>query len=96
MTAFEKIAVSLPVRAVQGARRAVLRGRAKSVSAYIASAVEEKEKLHDLAALLDEMLAASGGPLTSAERHSADRTLGIEASKSPRRATRATRATRVK
>jgi len=75
---------------VRGARRAVQRGRARSVSAFIASAIEEKEKLHDLAALLDEMLAASGGPLTAAERRAADRALGISPRKSPRRATRGT------
>jgi len=86
MTEFEKIAVSLPAQAVKGARRAVLRGRAKSVSAYIASALEEKTKLYDLATLLDEMLAASGGPLTTAERRAADRALGIPAKKPLRRA----------
>jgi hypothetical protein len=37
----------------------------------------EKTKLDDLAALLDEMLAASGGPMTSAERRTADRRLGL-------------------
>jgi Arc/MetJ-type ribon-helix-helix transcriptional regulator len=86
MTAFEKIAVSLPVQAVKGARRAVLRGRAKSVSAYIARSLEEKAKLYDLATLLDEMLAASGGPLTAAEQRTADRALDIPAKKPPRRA----------
>lgn len=86
MTAFEKIAVSLPARAVASARQAVRRGRAASVSAYIAEAIEDKAKLHDLAALLDEMLAASGGPLTAAERRAADRALGIPAKKSPRKA----------
>jgi hypothetical protein len=77
MTSFEKLAVSLPVQAAQSARRAVRQGRATSVSAYIAEAIEDKAKLYDLAALLDEMLAASGGPLTAAERRAADRALGI-------------------
>lgn len=85
MTAFEKIAVSLPSRAAESARRAVRRGRATSVSAYIAEAIEDKAKLEDLAALLDEMLAASGGPLTAVERRAADRALGIPARKSSRR-----------
>ena len=85
MTAFEKIAVSLPVRAAESARYAVRRGRAQSVSAYIATAIEEKTKLHDLAVLLDEMLAASGGPLTATERRAADRALGIPTKKSPRK-----------
>jgi hypothetical protein len=85
MTGFEKIAVSLPSRAAERARHAVRRGQATSVSAYIAEAIEEKAKLYDLAALLDEMLAASGGPLTAAERRAADRTLGISGKASRRR-----------
>ncbi|HEX7843537.1 MAG TPA: hypothetical protein VF469_38955 [Kofleriaceae bacterium] len=86
MTSFEKIAVSLPSQAAESARRAVRRGRATSVSAYIAAAIEEKAKLYDLAALLDEMLAASGGPLTAAEQRAADRALGIPTKKPPRKA----------
>lgn len=86
MTSFEKIAVSLPSQAADSARRAVRRGRASSVSAYIAAAIEEKAKLDDLATLLDEMLAASGGPLTATERHAADRALGVLAKRSPRKA----------
>jgi hypothetical protein len=85
MTSFEKIAVSLPSQAAESARRAVRQGHAGSVSAYIAQAIEDKAKLDDLAALLDEMLAASGGPLTAAERRAADRVLGIPARKSSRK-----------
>jgi hypothetical protein len=33
--------------------------------------------LDDLSALLEEMLAESGGPLTKAERRAADRALGV-------------------
>lgn len=77
MTTTHKIAVSLPKHIAEGARRAVRNGRAKTVSAYVAEALEEKVKLEHLAELLDEMLADSGGPLTSAERRAADRTLGI-------------------
>jgi len=84
MTSFEKLAVSLPSQAAESARRAVRRGHAASVSAYIAAAVHEKAKLHDLAELLDEMLAESGGPMTAAERRTADRALG--ASRKPRKA----------
>jgi Arc/MetJ-type ribon-helix-helix transcriptional regulator len=83
MTSFEKIAVSLPRQAVESARRAVRRRRATSVSAYVAEAIEEKAKLDDLAALLDEMLAASGGPLTATERRAADRALGVSTKRSP-------------
>ena len=61
---------------VDQARAAVATGRAASVSAYVAEALEERAKLDDLSAFLDEMLAATGGPLTSAEQDAADRALG--------------------
>jgi Arc/MetJ-type ribon-helix-helix transcriptional regulator len=77
MTSSEKIAVSLPRQLAQRARQAVRRGRARSVSAYVASALEEKVKLDELATLLDEMLAESGGSLSRAEERAADRTLGV-------------------
>lgn len=67
-----KIAVSLPDHLVEQARRAVAEGRAASVSAYVAAALAEKSQRDDLGALLDEMLEASGGPLTGAERRRAD------------------------
>jgi Arc/MetJ-type ribon-helix-helix transcriptional regulator len=86
MTGYQKIAVSLPWRAAESARRAVRRGRAPSVSAYVAAAIEDKAKLDDLATLLDEMLAASGGPLTAAERRAADRALTDSKVKSGRKA----------
>ena len=71
-----KIAVSLPSELVAQAQRAVAEGRAPSVSAYVARALEEQAKLDDLGSLLEEMLAESGGPLTAAERRAADRALG--------------------
>ena len=71
-----KIAVSLPSELVEQARRAVAEGRAPSVSAYVARALEEQTKLDDLTSLLEEMLAETGGPLTAAERSSADEALG--------------------
>jgi antitoxin ParD1/3/4 len=71
-----KIAVSLPEQLVAQAQRAVAEGRAASVSAYVAAALEEKAKLDDLASLLDEMLAETGGPLSARERRQADRALG--------------------
>lgn len=70
-----KIAVSLPSEAVRGARRAVKRGEAGSVSAYVASALEAKVMLDDLDALLGQLLAETGGPLTGPERRRADRIL---------------------
>ena len=83
MTRTQKIAVSLPTHIADGARRAVRSGRAESVSAYVAKALEEKVKLDELSALLDEMLAESGGPLTATERRAADRALGL--AQAPRR-----------
>ena len=85
MTA-SKIAVSLPKALVAQARRAVKRGRAESVSAYVASALVERAKLDDLAELLDEMLAESGGPLSAVERRSADEVLGVGRSRKRRSA----------
>jgi len=71
-----KIAVSLPAGLVEQAKRAVAEGRSSSVSAYVARALEEQAKLDDLASLLEEMLAETGGPLTASERKAADRALG--------------------
>ena len=75
MTTKEKIAVSLPPSLVKAAKRAVRVGRAPNVSAYVAEAIAEKVMLDDLAGLLDEMLAETGGPMTQVERRSADRIL---------------------
>jgi Arc/MetJ-type ribon-helix-helix transcriptional regulator len=71
-----KIAVSLPTPLARRVRGAVKAGRAPSVSAYVVQALEEKSKLDDLAGLLEEMLAETGGPMTAAERRAADRLLG--------------------
>ena len=72
-----KIAISLPRPLLASAKRAVREGRADNVSAYVASAIEEKSKLDDLAQLLEEMLVETGGPLTAAERKRADLALGV-------------------
>ena len=71
-----KIAISLPRELVDGARRAVRRKSAPSVSAYVADAIRTKAKLDDLEALLEEMLAESGGRLSVAETKAADEVLG--------------------
>jgi len=70
-----KIAVSLPDELVEHARRAVTEGRAASVSAYVAAALAERQRTEGLAALLDEMLGETGGPMSPAERRRADRLL---------------------
>jgi hypothetical protein len=78
MTATAKLAISLPASLAARARRAARTGRAASFSAYVAEALEAKVKQDDLAVLLDEMLAETGGPLTPAEIRRADRLLGIK------------------
>ncbi len=77
MTAYSKIAVSLPSRAAEHVKREVKAGRAMSVSAYVADAIEEKAKREDLRILLDEMLEETGGPMTPAEVRETDRMLGF-------------------
>lgn len=72
-----KIAVTIPRPLLEKARRAVKSGRARSVSAYVAAALDEKTKLDELKAMLDEMLEGAGGPMTAEERGKAERVLGI-------------------
>lgn len=84
MTTTEKIAISLPKDLASRARKAVSRGDAPSMSAYVSRALEQQAKLDDLNALLEEMLMETGGPLTSAERRVADRDLGVGSSKRKR------------
>jgi len=67
-----KIAISLPDKLVEQARRAVAQGRAETLSAYVAVALVEQTKLDELAELLNEMLAETGGAMTAAERRAAD------------------------
>jgi Arc/MetJ-type ribon-helix-helix transcriptional regulator len=74
MTA-QKIAVSIPGAILEQARRSVRKGRAASMSAYVTSAIAEKVKNDDLAELLEQMLAETGGPLTAKERAEADKAL---------------------
>ena len=78
----EKVTVSIPKETLAQARGAIRRGRARSLSAYFASAVQQKVKDDDLVAMLDEMLESTGGPLTPAEDREAERVLGLAA---PRR-----------
>ncbi len=68
----QKIAVTIPQETLAGARRAVRSGKAKSLSAYVSRALEQKTMFDDLDSLLDELLRESGGPLTASEKRSAD------------------------
>ncbi len=72
-----KIAVSIPAGVVAKVHRAVARGHAASVSAYVTSALEHKVMLDELEGMLEEMLEATGGPLSPAEEREADRILGV-------------------
>jgi hypothetical protein len=72
-----KIAISIPAKLLAKARRAAKRERSPSLSAYIAAAIEEKTTLDDLSRTVDEMLEATGGPMTAAERRETDRILGV-------------------
>lgn len=76
MTPKAKIAVTLPPELVAAARRAVRRGRAASVSAYVAEAMRDRAEADDLDELLVQMLTETGGPLTDAERAEIDRAAG--------------------
>lgn len=71
-----KIAVSLPTHLVEHARRAVALGRAASVSAYLSRALEEKVQCDSLAAMLDQILDETGGPMTDEERAAVDAEMG--------------------
>lgn len=68
----QKIAITVPQETLVRARRAVKAGRAASLSAYISHAIDQRSLLDDLDLLLQEMLEASGGPLTVAEERRAD------------------------
>lgn len=71
-----KIAVSLPDELVAAARQAVADGRAASVSAFVAEAIEDRGRYEGLSELLAEM-AADGGAPTQADRTWARRALGL-------------------
>lgn len=68
-----KVAVSIPRETFERAKRAVRRGRAASLSAYVTAALEQKATLDELEALLEDMLEATGGPMTRAEERRTDR-----------------------
>lgn len=83
MTRYQKIAISLPWRAAENVRRAVKRGAAPSVSAYVTAAIEAKLGREDTLAILDQMLEETGGPMTAAERRRIDRELDTPVSYGP-------------
>jgi Arc/MetJ-type ribon-helix-helix transcriptional regulator len=72
-----KIAVTIDRQLLAKVRQAVDEGIAPNVSAYIEGAVAARlSEDRDYFAMLDDMLAGSGGPLTDEERAEIDRELG--------------------
>jgi Arc/MetJ-type ribon-helix-helix transcriptional regulator len=74
----QKARVTVTVRReiLAKAERQVRRGRAKSVSAWVDAAMEEKARREDLAALLSEM-KAENGPANAKEEAWARAVLGL-------------------
>ncbi len=74
----QKARITVTVRrdVLAKAERQVKRGRAKSVSAWVDSAMEEKARREDLAALLAEM-RAENGPASAKEEAWARDVLGL-------------------
>lgn len=70
-----KVAVSLPRETFQRAKRAVSRGRAASLSAYVTAALDQKATFDELDDLLNEMLDETGGPMTQAEEKAVERVI---------------------
>lgn len=63
-----KVAVSIPVEVLKLARKQVKAGRAKSLSALVSAAVDEKVRRNELSEILDAMDLALGKPSKAAER----------------------------
>ena len=71
-----RVTVTVRKAILAKAERQVKRGRAKSVSAWVDSAMEEKARREDLAALLAEM-KAENGPATAEDEAWARDVLGL-------------------
>lgn len=62
-----KMTVSLDPAVAERAREEVAAGRAKSVSSWLNDAARERVEDEDLATVLAEVFADTGGPLTEQE-----------------------------
>jgi hypothetical protein len=71
-----RVAVTVRRDVLAKGERQVTRGRAKSVSAWVDAAMEEKARREDLAALLSEMKAEKG-PASPKEQAWARAVLGL-------------------
>ena len=63
-----KIAVSVPTKLVGKVRRAVARGRAPSISAYVTQALEARTQNEEMLELLEQMDRDHGKPGREATR----------------------------
>jgi hypothetical protein len=79
-----KIAITVPKEELEKARKAVRRGFAPSVSAYISRAMQRQGMEDDLDALLTELLEKSGGPMTTDEIEETDRIFGFKPKPKPK------------
>ena len=57
-----KVALSMPAELLRQAKKEVSSGRAKSLSAFVAEALDEKLRRDELASILDAMDAEYGKP----------------------------------
>ncbi len=86
MATTTKFTITLDNAQFDEIKRVVAAGKAPSVSAFVKKAVETA--LHDSMGweqMLAEMLEATGGPLTDAERRWADKMVGRSPSKARQR-----------
>jgi len=63
-----KLAITLPTDVLKLAKKQVKTGRAKSLSAFISEAVDEKLRRDELEKLLDTLDAQHGPPNRAAQR----------------------------
>jgi len=61
-----KVALSMPAEVLRLAKKEVAAGRAKSLSAFVTDAVDEKLRRDELTAILDAMDAEHGKPSKAA------------------------------
>ena len=61
-----KVALSMPAEVLRLAKKEVAAGRAKSLSSFVAEAVDEKLHRDELTAILDAMDAEHGKPTKAA------------------------------
>jgi len=71
---FAKVALSMPSEVLRLAKKEVAAGHAKSLSSFVAEAIDEKLRRDELSAILDALDAEHGKP-TKAARAWAKRVL---------------------